>query len=98
MHPKENRNDMKMQISFCGGVWNQICLRCGGRDNPAGAAVLQNGAFPAKIPPTSGRVRGAFRVSGWAVCQRAESFRSTWRFLIYKEGRQDCLRRDGRAA
>ena len=49
MHPKENRNDMKMQISFCGGVWNQICLRCGGRDNPAGAAVLQNGAFPAKI-------------------------------------------------
>ena len=51
---------------------------------------MQNGAFPAKIPPTSGRVRGAFRVSGWAVCQRAESFRSTWCFLIYKEGRQDC--------
>ena len=58
--------------------------------NPAGAAALQNGAFPAKTPPTSGRVRGAFRVSGWAVCQRAESFRSTWRFLIYKEGRQGC--------
>ena len=49
VRPKENRNNMKMQISACGGVWNQICLRCGGRDNPAGAAALQNGAFPAKI-------------------------------------------------
>ena len=49
VRPKENRNNMKMRISVCGGVWNQICLRCGGRDNPAGAAALQNGAFPAKM-------------------------------------------------
>ena len=41
--------------------------------------------------PTSGRVGGAFRVCGWAVCQRTESFQGTWRFLIYKEGRQSCL-------
>ena len=28
MHPKKNRNNMKIQISFCGGVWSRICPQC----------------------------------------------------------------------
>lgn len=49
MHPKKNRNNMKIQNFFvevyeAGSVRS---LKTVG--NPAGAAALQNGAFPAKI-------------------------------------------------
>lgn len=93
MHPKKNRNNMKIQISFCGGVWSRICPQCEDSGQSRRSCCIAKWCISCKnnAPPTSGRVRGAFRVSGWAVCQRAESFWSTWRFLIYKEGRQGCL-------
>ena len=83
---------MKIQISFCGGVWSRICPQCEDSGQSRRSCCIAKWCISCKnnAPLTGGRIRGAFRVCGWAVCQRAESFRSTWRFLIYKEGRQDC--------